>query len=471
MTADPYDDLPHPADVIDMPAGAREVHRGQLRIAERLAVAHVDQLLHVTGLGWHRWDGHRWILDDAGAATRAVMATLKRALRDAVEMDKDARASLQADVRRCESASGVEGVLRLAAALPEFAATIADLDRDPFLLNTPDGTVDLSTGQVRDSSPSDRITKITGAGYSPGTPGPVWERFLAQVLPDAAVRDFVQRLMGIALIGHVREHVLPILTGTGRNGKSTFVNAVVASLGDYAINAEPELLVERDRAHPTGNMDLRGARLAVCQETDDGRRLAVATVKRLTGGDKIRARRMRQDFVEFTPSHLAVLVTNHLPSVPGDDPALWRRLRVVPFDVVVDPVDTGLPDRLALELPAVLAWAVAGYQQYLDADGLSEPPAVLARTNAYQLSADALGRFLDERCLTGAAYYAAGADLWHAWTTWCTETGEKPGTSQRAFSDQIEARGHTRRRTKRGVVHDGLALAATDTDDDPTETR
>ena len=206
--------------------------------------------------------------------------------------------------------------------------------------------------------------------------------------------------MGLALVGKVIEHVLPILTGTGRNGKGTFVRTVTAALGSYAIEAKPDLFVARERAHPPGQLDLRGVRLATCQETDDGRRLNVAAVKRLTGGDTIRARKMRQDFIEFAPSHLPFLITNHLPKVPADDPALWARLLVLPFDQsFLGREDRDLEDRLRDELPTVLAWAVAGWDDYQQRGRLDPPAAVCEATSTYRVSNDSIAAFIDDRCL------------------------------------------------------------------------
>jgi putative DNA primase/helicase len=441
-----------------------EVHRGQLRMAYRLAASYDGLLLHVGNVGWFVWDGARWSVDDRGAAAKAVFATLRAALTEAVDLPGKARDELHSDVRRCETAAGVNGVLELASALDSFAAVVGDLDADPYLLNTATGTLDLRTGALREADPADRITKVCGAGYDPAATSEAWQDFLAQALPDPDVREFLRRLIGLSLVGKVIEHVLPIFTGTGRNGKGTFVRTIGAAFGDYAIEAEPELFLARDRSHPTGQLDLRGIRLATCQETDEGRRLAVATVKRLTGGDPIRARAMRQDFVEFMPSHLPVMITNHLPRVPGDDPALWARLLVIPFDVsFLGREDTGLGDRLALELPGVLAWAVAGYCEYRD-QRLNAPPAVTAATKNYRVSSDALAQFIEDCCLTGPSYYVRSSDLWHAWSEWCRQSSEEPG-NQRRFKDDLANRGHDSRRTKNGIVFDGLALAADDEED------
>jgi putative DNA primase/helicase len=438
-----------------------EQHRGQVRMAYRLAHRYEHRLLHVADLGWHSWDDNRWALDKDGAATRAVLDTLRAGLVEAVDLDKRDRDDLQKDIRRCESDTGVRGVLALASALPPLSAVVGDLDADPYLINTRAGTLDLRLATTRKHDPADRITKVTGTGYSIADYPPLaesnWLRFLESVLPDAEVRGFLQRLIGLSLAGKVLEHVLPIFTGSGRNGKGTLVRVVSAALGDYAIEAEPELFIARDRAHPTGQLDLRGVRFATCQETDDGKRLAVATVKRLTGGDIIRARAMRQDFIEFAPSHLPVLITNHLPRVPADDPALWARLRVVPFtESFIGREDTGLEERLLLELPTVLGWAVAGWKQYQE-QRLNAPEAVRLATDSYRLSSDALAKFIEDKCTTSQHVHVGARELFTAWRAWCAESGETPGTD-REFGPAIEARGYTRRRAGTGIRFGGLAL-------------
>jgi len=438
-----------------------DTHRGQVRMAYRLAAAHRDRLLHVHGIGWHAWDGARWVEDDRGAATQAVLDVLRTAIAETVggTGGKD----LREDVRRCETAAGIRGVLDVAAALEPFAATVADLDPDPYLLNCRNGTLDLRTFDLRPQDPGDRITKVTGAEYDPDATGANWEAFLARSLPSEDVRGFLARYVGLGVCGRVLEHVLAILTGAGRNGKGVFYGAVAAALGDYATTAENDLFLHRDGAHPTGEMDLRGVRWVVVSESDAGRRLAEATVKRLTGGDKIKARRMRQDFVEFTPSHTAALVTNHLPTVSGDDPALWARLRVVPFDVVIprEEQDVRLGEKLLLESSAVLAWAVRGWADYQRV-GLAEPAAVVRATDSYRADSDAVARFVDQCCLAGPHFYVTVADLFTRWQQWAADDGAEP-ISKRAFGEAMDKRGYRVERRHGGVrVRVGIGLAADD---------
>lgn len=427
---------------------------GQVRIANMLADTYADKLLHVHGLGWHYFDGKRWALDDIGATKRAVLDVLQAALAASLT-DKE----LRKDVRKCESATGIAGVLAIASALEPFAATVRDLDSDPYLLNLDNGTLDLREMEIAEHNPADRLTKVTRAAYSPDTQPGAWDEFLTTVLPDADVRAYLQRQSGVALLGKVIEHVLPIWTGTGANGKSTAVGGLTWALGDYAMTAEPDLLLHREGAHPTGQMDLRGRRLAVVTETDEGRKFAEATMKRLTGGDTIKARYMRQDFVEFEPSHTAVLITNHLPTVSGDDPAVWRRIRVVPFDVVIPEAqrDGSLPERLQQCADEIVSWCIAGWADY-QKNGLAEPEAVLARTNEYRADSDVIGRFIADTCVTVDAVKMSTAKLFEAWQQWRAAEGV-PELSTRAFGQALDRHGYPATKGTGGARYrNGIAL-------------
>lgn len=451
-------------DPAPVPSGTPEPapHRGQVRMAYRLAELHGGKLLHVHGLGWHHWDGTRWAEDDAGAARRAVLDVLRAAILESLEVkDKE----LRTDVGRCESANGIDGVLAIASALQEFAATVADLDSDPYLLNVANGTLDLRTFTLHDHDPANRITKVTRAAWHPDHVSTAWTDFIATVLPDPDVRGFLQRLFGVGLLGKVVEHILAIQTGTGANGKGTAYKGQLWALGDYASTAEPDLFMHRDGAHPTGEMDLRGQRWVVVSESDKDRRLAEATMKRLTGGDLIKARRMRADFVEFEPSHTATLITNHLPKVAGDDAAIWRRVRVIPFEVVFtsNEQDRTLDDQLRLDADAVLAWGVEGYRQYV-ARGLDEPEAVRVATERYQLDSDALSRFITDRCLTGPHYQCPAGQLFETWTRWCIDEGVDPG-SKKAFGIALDRKGYSDGRIAAGRLRRGIALLAEEDDD------
>lgn len=433
-----------------------EQHRGQARIAYRLATRYGNHLMHVHGIGWHYWDGRRWAEDQQGLAKRAVLDVLRMSLAESLN-DKE----LNADVRKCESASGINGVLDIAAALEPFAALVGDLDADPYLLNCANGTLDLRTGELREHDPGDRITKITAGAYRPDADCDEWREFLGRVLPDPDVRGYLQRLAGLSLLGKVVEHIFTIATGTGANGKGTTYNALLHALGDYGHVAESDLFMAA-KSNPNGaspaQMGLRGRRLIVVSETERDHKLAVALMKNLTGGDPITARPLYGKPVTFQPSHTPLMVTNHLPKVSGDDPAAWRRIRVIPFEVVIPPAerDGHLGERLELEADGILSWAVAGYRSYLDG-GMAAPDAVTTATNDYQRDSDAVARFIDEQCLTGGGYYATTGTLHEAWTRWAIYDGAE-ALSLKRFGQALDDHGYPvaggtgrDRKTRKGI--------------------
>ncbi|MGG5753182.1 DNA primase family protein [Zafaria sp. Z1313] len=434
-----------------------EKHRGQARMAYRLAAANASRLMFVRGIGWHVWDGTRWAVDERDTAKTAVLEVLRAALAESLD-DRD----LRTDVRRCESASGVNGVLELASSLPALRAATDDLDADPYLLNCANGTLDLRTRELREHDPADRITRVATGAYDPTAERRTWSEFLESVLPGTEERDYLQRVIGQSVYGAVREHLFPVLTGTGANGKGTAYGAITHAMGDYATIINPDLLMTSERgAGGPEQMALFGARLVIGSETEDGRHLDAALMKRLTGGDRLTARHLYQAPVSWEPSHQLVYVTNHLPQVKGNDPAVWRRIRIVPFDVVVpeDKRDPQLSERLKLAADAVLTWAVEGWFAYEDQGGMNEPDSVRRATDAYQTASDAVKRFTQDHCLTGPHFSARARDLFNAWTEWAIADGAEK-LSEKAFGDELERLGFKRKVTKTGKYREGIGLPA-----------
>lgn len=453
----------------------QERHRGQMRFARRFAARYEGRFLHAHGIGWHEWDGTRWAYCKDGAPVRAVEALVRNAYADlgaifgTEDEVKAKRKALLADIGSASSASGVAGVLEIAGSL--LPCTIAGdlVDVRPELFNTQTGTVDLTTEEVYPATPADRLTRRAEAAFDPGASCPEWETFLETIQPDRDVREFLQRLLGMAMYGAVREHVLAIFSGTGANGKGVLRSAVMAAFGDYAREVDPELLMEsKNPRHLTFLMELKSMRLVFASETNRNRRFDESTMKRLVGGDPIQANRMRHDPITFDPSHTLIMVTNHLPIVSGDDPAVWRRLVVVPFDVVIpdEKQDSKLPDRLTepAARAAVLAWVWQGWLAYCAA-GLNPPDAVVKRTDAYRAESDSLGNFIAEQTLQVPTAYARSSDLYRAWQKWCSENGADPG-SQKAFSTSLSNRGFHKQTRNIGAVYIGIGLYNSD-DDEP----
>ena len=221
------------------------------------------------------------------------------------------------------SAKTVAAVERLASADRRIAATVDQWDTDSSLLNTPGGTIDLRTGDMRPHAPGDYITKITAA--APGGECPTWLEFLNRITGgDVELQAFLQRMAGYSLTGDTSEHALFFGYGTGANGKSVFVETLAGLLGDYHRMAPIETFTATiGDQHPTNLAGLRGARLVTAVETEEGRRWAESRIKQLTGGDKVAARFMRQDFFEFTPQFKLIIVGNHKPGLRSVDEAIW----------------------------------------------------------------------------------------------------------------------------------------------------
>ena len=293
----------------------------------------------------------------------------------------------------------------------------------------------------------------------PSTTAPRWCAFLAQVTDgDADLQAYLQRVVGYCLTGSVREHVLFFVYGTGANGKSVFVNSISRLLGDYAVDINTEMLMaSKSDRHPTEVARLRGARLAVGNEVEIGRSWAESRIKSLTGGDRVAARFMRQDFFEFDPQFKLMIVGNHRPSFHGIDEAIRRRIHLVPFTVTIpaEERDPDLPEKLKKEWPAILRWAIDGCVAWQE-QGLNPPEAVLAATSEYLEEEDAIGRWLEECTEKDASEWTSSGSLYESWKTW-TETNGEFTTSKKNLSQELQARGFaSKKKDDRG--YQGLRL-------------
>lgn len=406
---------------------------------------------------WGRWlefDGGRWREDRTIAVFDAVREHLRH------EAQRNVKRT-DAQLRALGDASTVAAVERLAKAYRAVAAVPDQFDADPWLLNTPDGIIDLRTRAMRETLPNDYQTKITAC--SPGGRCPGWLTFLDEVTnSDRELITFLQRLTGYCLTGSTREHALFFAWGTGANGKSTFINVVRGILGDYATAAPAEVFMatHNDR-HPTEIATLRGARLVVAQEIDEGRRWNEARIKSLTGGDPVVARFMRRDPFEFTPVFKLFIAGNHKPALSAVDEAMRRRLHLIPFTVTVPPErrDPDLPDRLREEWPAILAWALAGAAAYL-CDGLAPPECVKAATTAYFMDQNVMAAWLEEHCETRDNAWEKPTLLFNSWRAFA-DAGGHPVGNAKTFAERLEAHGFTRGRDgSRGRHWRGLMLRA-----------
>ncbi len=336
-----------------------DIRLTELGNAERLVVRHGADLRYCHPWGkWLVWDGRRWEVDASAEVMRRTKETV-RALYGEAQNEENAkrRGELASWAMGCEREARVKSMVSLARAELGIPVMPDDLDRNPWLFNVSNGTLDLQSGELRGHRREDLITKLAPATFSPDAECPTFLEFLSRITAgNSELIAFLQRAVGYSLTGSTSEQALLILHGLGANGKSTLLNAVRQALGEYARTTRTEtLLIQRQDSIPNDIAALKGTRMVTAQETEAGRRLAESLVKQLTGGDSIAARFLHQEWFEFTPIFKLWLATNHKPRITGTDHAICRRIRLVPFGVKIPDAeqDPALP-------PGILAWSVKG---------------------------------------------------------------------------------------------------------------
>ena len=418
-------------------------------LALRFALRHAMNLRFVASWNrWLFWNGVQWQFE----ATLRAWDFARQICREAAAQCNGKKASAIASART------IYAVERLARSDRRLAAVVDQWDADPWLLNTPGGVIDLQTGQQRPHSAQDYQTKITAVGPHGGCPR--FLAFLARITGgDVEVVAYIRRLLGYALTGLTREHVLFFGYGTGANGKSVLLSTVSGVLGDYHKTAPIETFTasNADR-HPTDLASLRGARLVTATETEEDRRWAESRIKQLTGGDTIAARFMRQDFFEYRPAFKLIIAGNHKPSLRSVDGAIRRRFHLIPFAVTIPPEerDGELAEKLKSEWPGILAWLIEGCLEW-QAESLRPPTAVLEATEAYLSAEDLLAACLEERCQRIPSQWTSSAALFSSWSASAAAAGENPGSNKR-FAQALKSRGFVSNRKKFGRGFEGLRL-------------
>lgn len=378
--------------------------------------------------GWFRWNGSHWVRDKLNLA-------FHYAREEARSHGKGTRA-----LAKATAAGGVE---RFARAHPVHAVRADRWDQDPMVLGTPAGTVDLRTGKLRAPARQDFITMQTSVAPEAGEPV-LWLKFLHEALDgdDGAIR-FLQQWFGYVLTGLTTEHALLFLYGPGGNGKSVTIETQAAILGDYATTAPMETFAaSKGERHPTELAMLRGARLVTATETEEGRAWNEARVKQLTGGDRVSARFMRQDFFTFEPRFKLTIAGNFSPVLHSVDDAMRRRLNILPFVTCPANPDPLLLQKLREEHGMILTWMIQGCLDWQRA-GLVRPAIVAEATSEYFDDQDLFGQWLAERCDMRAgdrSLIEVGGRLFADWQQYAQRNGEAPGT-QRSFAGSLQKRG------------------------------
>lgn len=412
--------------------------------ALRLVDAHNQVIRYCPQRGqWLRWAGHRWVWDEA-ETIRELARGVSR------DLPTPTKAHIAHKARSLQSGA-ITAMCRLAQTDSRVTTHVMDLDAHPYQLNTPAGVVDLRTGQLGPPDPVSLHTRSTTVAPDLTSAAPAWDRFLADTFAgDPELTTYMQRLVGVSLVGEVLEQLLPFAYGAGANGKTTMLGTFqrIVGIGDtgYSISAPADmLLASATSGHPTDIARLSGARIVITSELEDGQRFAEARVKQLTGRDVLTGRFMRQDFFSFVPTHTLWLLANHQPSVRAGGPAFWRRIAMLPFlhTVPVEQRDPHLEDRLVHdEGPQILGWAITGARDYL-AHGLALPESVAEATKAYERDQDTVARFVDEMCEVGAPTLPhlriKVSQLRSEYESWCHTEGEQP-VNAKAFTQALRSR-------------------------------
>jgi len=411
--------------------------------AARFVAEHGRDVRYCHAMGrWFIWSGKAFERDESGRAVRLAKKTTRNMMRAAADApDKDSQRALFDHARRTQSRERLNAMLDLARC--EVPVTPSELDADAMLLNCLNGSIDLRTGALREHRRADLCTKVAPVNYVADAAAPRWERFLQEITDgDGELQAYLQRLAGLSLTADASEHALFICYGSGANGKSVFTETLTRMMGEYASQAPPGLLCAKGGfgEHPTEVADLQGRRLVTASESDEGGRLKVALMKRLTGDATLRARFMRQDYFEFTRTFKLIFCTNNRPRIGESSGAVWRRIRLVPFAVTIPPErrDAHLQDKLTAEWPGILAWAVRGCLDWQE-HGLAEPDAVRYATESYQSEQDTFSQFLADACIIEPQAHAPRGEIYAAYTAWAGENGERYPLSNRAVFERLRS--------------------------------
>lgn len=418
-------DNPQPA-----PQASASTEFSEDALAETFTAKYGDEFKYTATTGhWHGYDGKAWAQDETGLMPNLIRTEVCRPA---------AHAGGGPAIASARTISAVERIARCDSA---HATPPETWDANPWLLNTPGGTVDLRTGELRPHRREDFCTKMTAV--APGGDCPLWLKFLDRVTAsDFEQQTFLQRITGYFLTGDTSEQAFFFAHGHGANGKSVYETTITGVLGDYSKNAPAEtFMASAVSQHPTDLASLQGARLVMANETESGRRWAEARVKALCSGEPVTCRFMRGDFFTYVPTFKLMIVGNHRPALRSVDEAIRRRMRLVPFTVTIPESerDHALPEKLRAEWPGILAWAIAGCLAW-QRDGLNPPAAAVEATDDYLSEESAVGRWIEERCTLDSTNreLIATSELFDNWKQWSADRNEFCG-SIKSFSQSLES--------------------------------
>ena len=442
------------------PIGVDVSDTSDLGIARQIDTFLAGDLMYAPGPGFMYWTGSHWKRDETN-----YVRLLGRQFLDEIEaaMDitenEDEYAALRAMKGRISSRRGYDDILTELEALA--SVDYEELDAQQHLLSFRNGTVDLRTGELREHRREDYLTSCIGRlDYNPGATCPRWLEFIEEIFPnDSEMPDYIRRLVGYGITGSTREQCFAILYGRGANGKSVFTDTLAYVFDEITrTTAFSTFETKPGGGIPNDIAALQGARLVHASEGEVHAHLSEATLKRLTGQDRISARFMRQEFFEFEPRFLIMMATNHRPSFIGQDEGLWRRVKLVPFDRFFEPHerDRDLSSRLRLEAEGIIAWAVEGAKQWYADKRLIEPSSMVDENGEYRVLSDRLYGFIERLETTGdESDMVPFKDVWQAYLSWTDDEGvsAREVWTRAVFERALEERGFRIRPVPRKGKH------------------
>lgn len=398
---------------------------------------------------WLWYDGRKWCTDMTGAVKRladkavaCMSAELKVYEQTDADEGTDMAKAFEKHMKSSRSNKSKNAMLN--EVMHHVPILPSQLDRYKAVLNTPGGVIDLKSGALAPHDPKNYFTKITAVEYSENADCPRWTAFLDDIFGgDKDLIRYVQKAVGYSLTGATSEQCAFFLYGTGRNGKSTFLDIIRDIFGDYAANIQPETIMVRNSQGSAINSDiarLKGARLVTSVEPNEGVRINEGLLKQLTGDDTVTARKLYGDEFEFKPEFKLWMATNHKPVIRGTDTGIWRRIHMIPFTCVIPEgkVDRRLKYKLAAEMTGIFRWAVEGCLLW-QKEGLKMPRAVLEEVREYRREMDVISAFVEDKCTVGKGLSVQSSALYAAYLRWA-DSGNEYKMSNTKFGLEIAKR-------------------------------
>ncbi|ANS51273.1 DNA primase [Bacillus thuringiensis] len=426
--------------------------------AERIVAEYGHVIRFVNGSGWYTWDGKRWKEDRSRKVERITSKTLRNLLKS--EDEREVKWGRQCE-KRVIRMNSIKDMIPLVPAQREA------FDTHPYVLNVENGVIDLKTGELLPHNRDFMLTKMVNIEFKKGEDCPNWKAFLESIFKDTEgntdyeLIDFIQKSIGYSLTSDISEQVMFFLYGSGRNGKSTFINMIKNLLGDYAKQTNSETFIKKKNDNGANNDIARlvGSRFVSAVESEEGQQLSEGLVKQITGGEPITARFLRQEYFEFQPEFKVFFTTNHKPIIKGIDEGIWRRVRMIPFTITIpkEKINRKLSEKLSLEISGILNWAIEGCLKW-QREGLGEPKSIRVATDKYKEEMDIIEPFIVDRCFLSPLAKIEAKELYTVYSRWCEDEGEI-ALKNRTFYRLLENKNvHKKRGAKNKNYLNGIGL-------------